>query len=191
MRTREFVVSAILLTLIPTATFADSLIDPDSYRGIAADRRAYRLGDTLTVVVLEAAQAESRAGTGSDREFAIDADARDSVSQHDAGLGMRSGSDDSGRTSRQGRLRAQLSVRVVGLHPNGLLEVTGEQSIIINGENQRIIISGLVRTDDIEADNSIPSSRLSQARIEFTGEGEVSDGKKAGVLKRLFSWLGF
>jgi len=68
--------------------------------------------------------------------------------------------------------------------------VSGAQSLKINGEQQLITLSGVVRTRDIAADNTVLSSRIAEARIRFDGRGFVSDQSKPGWLARFFAFLG-
>lgn len=166
-----------------------SMINPDQYRGIAADQRAYRVGDTLTIIVLEAAQAQSQADTGENRQFQVQGSAQNGSGTHLVGLGLNSSTDGTGQTSREGTLQAEMSVRVTGIEPNHLLHVKGEQRIVINGEKQNITIDGLVRQEDIGADNTVASNRLSEAAITFDGQGDVSDSQKKNILYRLLKWL--
>ena len=53
----------------------------------------------------------------------------------------------------------------------------GQQGLVINGEEQSISVEGTLRTEDIDSDNTVLSNRLTNARIEFTGEGIVSDAR--------------
>lgn len=189
--TDRILLLAALLMAAPTARAAEpTLIDPDSYRGLAADRRAYRVGDPVTIIVVETARAESRAATDADRDFRIEAQGQDTANSVQLGAGVGTNSDGRGGTSRQGRITAQIAARVQSVEPNGQLVLRGEQAILINGEQQRIAVTGRVRAEDISAANAVLSSRLADAKIEFTGEGVVDDAQRHGVLYRLFRWLG-
>lgn len=194
MATRNFMGLLLLLnsTLCAAADAAPggSLIDPDQYRGVAADRKAYRVGDTLTVVVMESAQAQSNAATNVANDSGVDVTAKDPSASRGLGLNVSGNADGTGKTSRQGQLQAALSVRVISVEPNNLLHVKGEQTITINGEAQKITVDGMVRTEDIAQNDTILSSRLSDAKIEFTGDGVVSESQKTGVIYRFFHWLG-
>ncbi|HET7370769.1 MAG TPA: flagellar basal body L-ring protein FlgH [Gammaproteobacteria bacterium] len=167
-----------------------SLIHPDAYRGIAADRKAYRLGDTLTILVLEAAQAESQAATGASSDFGVAASAHDGVGPRNVGVDISASDDGQGQTSRAGRLQAELTARVIGIESHGLLRIKGAQQIVINGEKQIITVEGLVRQDDIHTNNTVLSTRLSDATITFTGDGVVTESQKHGIIYRFLNWLG-
>ncbi len=73
--------------------------------------------------------------------------------------------------------------------PNGDLEIEGAQVLKINGERTNIRIAGRVRPADITADNSVLSTRVANATIDYDGAGMVSNGAKGGVVERIFSAL--
>lgn len=168
----------------------ESLIDPTSYRGIAADQRAYRVGDILTVNVLEAARARSGASTDANSDARVRAAGMTNGFRGEAMGALSAGSAGAAETSRVGELRTQLSVQVLAVNPDGTLAVEGAQSLVINGEDQRIMLSGLVRPGDIASDNSIWSHRIANARVEFSGSGVVSESQRQSIVYRGLKWLG-
>ena len=95
----------------------------------------------------------------------------------------------SGSTSRGGSITAKLTTKVVEIYNNGTMKIEGRQKITINGEEQEIIISGIVRNRDINQDNTILSSLVADAEIQFVGTGMVGDKQKPGILTRFFNWL--
>jgi len=169
-----------------------SMFDEQTYRPLVAEYKAFRVGDVLTVVIQEVATASSSADLRSRRSFSVSAAAgsSNSAAPSSANANTATASNGSGVTDRTGRLLAQLSVRVTAVDANGDLIVSGRQSLKINGEEQRIVLSGLVRRRDVADDNSVLSSRIADARIEFDGRGFVSNHGKPGWLARLFTWLG-
>jgi flagellar L-ring protein FlgH len=179
---------------MPAGVHADdsvSMFDEQTYRPLVAEHNAFRVGDVLTVVVQEVATASSSADLRSQRSFSVSAAAGTSeAGPYSASADTATQSNGIGRTDRTGRLLAQLSVRVTQVAANGDLVVSGRQSLKINGEEQRIVLSGLVRTRDIADDNTVLSSRIADARIEFDGRGFVSNQSKPGWLAQLFTLLG-
>ena len=169
---------------------ADSLIDVNSYRALTSDRRAYRVGEPLVVLVVESTTAESSAGTGARSDTTISARAFDGAGEHEAGLGIGGRSDGAGQTTRRGRAFTQLSTRIVEVLPDGLFRIAGEQNLVVNGENQKVIISGVVRADDINKDNTLLSHRIAEASIEIAGDGVLDDAQRQNIIYRVLSWLG-
>jgi flagellar L-ring protein FlgH len=185
---------SVALVLVDASSAADdahSLFDEPTYRSLVAEDKALRVGDVLTVIVQEAASATSSADLRSQRNFTVSAqlDTFNGTS-YSAAAATDSASDGAGRTQRSGRLLAQLSVRVTEVGENGDLIVAGQQSLRINGEEQLITLSGIVRPRDIGENNTVLSSRIAQARIRFDGKGFVTDQSKPGWLARLFNLLG-
>ena len=194
----RLVVLAVLTMIVSVAVRAqasapaphdNSLIQPDSYRGLVADRRAHRIGDTLTVVVVETASASATANTGNANAVQFGAQGQTPRGTYPYGIGLSGSDQGQGTTSRTGALNAQLTVRVIGIDGDGLLRVRGSQTVVVNGEKQRIALEGLVREQDILASNVIPSNRISDAQIEFTGHGDVSEAQKQSVIYRFLKWL--
>ena len=170
---------------------AVSMFDERSYRSLVAEAKAFRPGDVLTVLIQENASAVSSADSRAQRNTAVTG----TVGSTDTGLhtGRASAGTDSdggGRTQRSGRLLATLSVRVLEVGPQGELLVQGRQDLRINGETQAITLSGVVRPRDVADNNTVSSSRIADARVEFDGEGFVSDKSKPGWISRLLSALG-
>lgn len=181
------------MAMMATAAVASprsSLIDPATFRGPAADQRAYRIGDVLTVYVLETAHARSQAGTGAERNTDLGIALHAPSTAYEADLGVRNKSNGTAQTQRIGELRAQVSVRVVAVEPNGLLRVSGGQTLAVNGEQQRITLSGLVRPEDITAGNIVWSSRIAEAEVSLSGKGVVSEAQRRSLIARIFQWLG-
>jgi len=172
------------------AASGQSLIDPNSFRGPAADQRAYRVGDVLTVLVLETTTARSQAATGTDRSTGFTAGLTTPQIDYNAQLGIDVKTKGAAETSRIGELRAQITVRVTAVEGNGLMRIGGEQSLVVNGEEQRISLSGLVRPEDISATNTVLSSRIADAEVSLAGKGVVSESQKRSLISHLFHWLG-
>lgn len=169
-----------------------SMLDAASYHSLVAEHKAARVGDVLTVIVQEAATASSSADLRAQRSFALSGNAGSSNgTTHTGSAGAQSESDGLGRTQRSGRLLAQVSVRVTGVNENGDLLVAGEQQLQINRERQLIKLSGVVRPRDISDGNTVLSSRIADARIEFDGRGFVTRQSRPGWIAWLLSFLGF
>lgn len=88
-------------------TDTGSMIDPDAYRGLVADRRAHQVGDTLTVVVTETARAMAGANTGADNGVQLAANVQGVRTNRRYGLGLSGDDAGQGQTTRVGTLQAQ------------------------------------------------------------------------------------
>ncbi|MDE2342022.1 MAG: flagellar basal body L-ring protein FlgH [Betaproteobacteria bacterium] len=195
MNTEAMLLTA-LLAITPGAAVAhaagtqDSLINPATYRSLTADRSAHRRGDLLTVLVLDASSASAAANTAANNSVQLGATAQTPRGNYGGTLGFSGSDSGAGQTSRSGEVEAQLTVRVVDTAANGMLKIQGTQAMVVNGEDQSIRLTGWVRPEDISAANTVISSRISDARIEFTGRGDLSRAQRQGLLYRFAKWLG-
>lgn len=171
-------------------TTAENLFNEKEFQSLTADKKAHRIGDTVTIMIVERATAESRAATGTQKSLEIKGSASD---QHNfpkvgVGIGMQSSGD--AVTRRNGFVSGQITVTVLNVNDLGHLVVKGQQQIVINGEEQSIKVQGTLRQEDIQANNTVLSTRLTNAQIEFIGAGIVSDTQKRGLIASIFNWLG-
>jgi flagellar L-ring protein FlgH len=171
-------------------TSSGSMINPDNYRGLEADRRAHQVGDILTVLVTQTAQATASANTDASGGVQLGGNAQYHNNTHNYGLGLNGDDTGKGNTTRAGSLQAQLAVRVVAVESDGMLRIQGEQSMEVNGEKQQFALTGLVRPEDISPTNTIFSNRISEADIHFTGKGDISTAQRHSILYRITRWLG-
>ena len=93
----------------------------------------------------------------------------------------------SGAVNRQGQVTATLPVRVMDVLPSGDLVVEGTKVVMVGAEEHHIYMSGVVRRIDIAQDDTVPSSRIADAEIEYTGQGDISDTQRRGWLARIMS----
>ena len=91
----------------------------------------------------------------------------------------------SGTTGRSGQLTGSIAARVVKEMPNGDLFVEGTKVVLLNNEEYHLYLSGLLRPTDIGQDDSVDSTRIADAQIEFTGRGDLADQQRKGWLARV------
>ena len=89
-----------------------------------------------------------------------------------------------GAVQRQGTVLATLPVRVRQILPSGDLFIEGTKIVMVGHEEKHIYLSGIVRRIDIAEDNTVPSSRIADAEIEYTGRGDISDTQRRGWFSR-------
>ncbi|MHA6194753.1 flagellar basal body L-ring protein FlgH [Pseudomonas wadenswilerensis] len=185
----ERIAGVLLCLALPLVASAQSMIDPDGYRSLTGDRRGHHIGEMLTVLVVESTNAQSAAGTGADSSTSISGSAGVNSHSSRASLGLQGDTNGVGQTSRSGQVRTNVSVRIIDELPGGLLRVSGEQMVTVNDEKQQIRISGLVRPDDINYNNTVLSYRLADAQIDILGDGVVADSQKQNIVFRVLKWL--
>ncbi|KKB10544.1 flagellar L-ring protein FlgH [Devosia geojensis] len=159
-----------------------------SARGFFKDERAHKVGDILTVLV-----------TIDDRARIANQTARSRSSSNSAGMGgifgsavtnisggainpadaidLTSGTSDNGNGSvnRSENLETSVAAVVTQVLPNGNLVIEGRQEVRVNFEVRDLIVAGIVRPSDIQANNTIPSSKIAEARISYGGRGQITD----------------
>ncbi len=145
----------------------------------------------LTVVVTEVASASASARTSADKEESVFG----RINQPDErpwnlDLSFGNDFDGGGQIQRSGKMLARLTVMVQSVDAHGNLSVLGEQNIRVNNEEQRIALSGVVRPEDIGPDNTVASSRIADANIDFKGEGVLARKQSPGLLTKLFDLFG-
>lgn len=163
-----------------------------SAASLFTDHKATGVGDLLTIVIVERAEAtqSAKTSTGKDASFSIGPGLgilQASIPLVGAGGGDKLAS--SGVTTRGGTLSAKMTAKVIEVLPNGNLVIEGRQTITLNGENQEIVITGVIRPHDVSPDNTVLSTYVADARIAYKGAGALGDKQQPGILTRLFNWL--
>ncbi|MDR1850213.1 MAG: flagellar basal body L-ring protein FlgH [Zoogloeaceae bacterium] len=177
-----------------------SIFQDSSARPLFEDRRARYVGDTLTVTITENNRAASDSSTGVSRTGSISAGVDglsvyplDKVSAFkkiaDINLGMNSSNDfsGSGNAASNNVFQGTITVTVIEVFPNGNILVSGEKMVSIGGQQEFIRLSGVVNPRDVVSEtNSVSSSRIADARIEYKANGVISEAQTMGWLSRFF-----
>jgi len=202
MKTVSKFASKVALTaaLLAAGARADSLWPSTNAgaRSMFADRKAATKGDILTIIVAESAVAQSSQKKNSSRESTL----QDAISRfvypglgtHNGALpGMggagKSGYSGGGDVSNSQSLSARAAVHVTDVLPNGNLVIEGVRVVTFSGETQYVVLRGIVRPDDIARDNSVISTNIADARVEFHAEGALTDAQKRGWLAKVYEKL--
>lgn len=165
------------------------------------DARAHRVGDILTISLVESTQASKKASTSTSKKD-TSTFAAPTILGHtlkvagqtaDTSLSGDRAFDGAGDSSQSNQLSGSITVTVAQRLSNGNLLVRGEKMVTINQGQERIRIAGIVRPQDILQDNSVPSTRVADAQIGYTGKGALADANTQGWLSRFFSskWMPF
>ena len=167
------------------------------------DTHARRVGDTLTVTINEinsATNTEQRTlkkDTAASGKFDFSAATGNAASATAKAANATISADNSSDRSFQGTANFQtnrqlsdaMQVRVVDIHPNGNLVIQGVRVVTFSGETQYVVLHGIIRPDDIARDNSIVSTNIADARVEFYAEGALTDAQKRGWLSKVYEKL--
>ena len=174
-----------------------------AHAGWLEDTRAVRVGDFVVIHIDEQANAKGAATTSLKKETEGSGGASAMVGLIPAlkkaypeidpqklfEYASKTAFSGAGDTARNGELSGRIAVRVVNEMPNGDLFLEGTKVVLINNEEYHLYVSGLVRPADIAQDNSIASSRIADAQVEFTGRGDIADQQRKGWGVRLIETI--
>ena len=165
--------------VVPTGSlFQDAYAD-----NLYSDIKARRLGDIITVTT--ETSKESTAELGAPTMFGRDI----TVGGNPLSAGINGTRDFNGDASsdQSNQLTGEITVTVIKVLPNGNLIVRGEKWMRINTGDEYIRLTGMIRPQDITAANQIPSTRVANARIEYSGTGSLAQVQEQGWLTRFFN----
>lgn len=166
----------------------------NAFSSLFSDQKANRVGDAVTILVVESSQASNNAVTSTNRQSDLSLTGKGTVASKalpgaDISLGTENGFKGSGSTKTQGMVQTKISATIDSVLPNGNLHIKGSRKIVINGEEQTVYIKGIVRTSDIMADNSVLSYNISEAEIVFNGSGMINSAQSPGWLTKFLHWI--
>lgn len=164
-----------------------------------ADRRAFAEGDVLTVLIDDYSLARQHTGNSALSSRSRDADLAvtqtvvrrpgvPTAAGASYGSGTRGESRQRGDALRENSFRGEISVRVVGVEPNGLLRVEGSKRVNVDNSAQEISLSGYVRPQDVTAGNTVESWRVAELELRNTSRGSLAR-PRGGIVSRLVGWL--
>ena len=178
---------------------ANSLWQPGA-RSFFHDPRASRIGDILTVTISVADAAKLSNSTSRTRTNSDDANLtnffgleKSLPSVMDPASLVKMGSDTSnvggGSIDRSEQINLTLAALVTQVLPNGNMVIAGHQQVRVNGELRDLLVSGIVRTEDITSANTVDLTQIAEARISYGGKGTVSDVQEPRLGSQLFDIL--
>lgn len=182
------IMTGVILPACPVQ--ADDLYRQDVTQSLGVDQRASRIGDILTVVIVQAAESStsmqnnSRKGTGILGSLGIG-----SIDEN-ADLSLDGNYNGRGELRRSESFVTQMTASITQILPNGDYLIGGQQHLRINGEETTVEVRGRVRETDIDSENRVASNRIADAQINYRGKGFVSRSAKPGILQRIFGFLG-
>ena len=178
------------------------------FNQLFADIKARRVGDIVTIKIIESSSASNKATTETERDSNI-------LGQITSFLGierkwndpsypgfdpdrlfnpfsgidgnMKTDFEGTGKTTRSGALTAMITARVTDVMPGGNLRIRGSQEVEVNNEKQIITLSGIIRIRDISPDNMVLSNFISDAQIAYSGLGVVNDRQRPGWMANILN----
>ena len=185
---------------------AEGALWPGNTRGnfLFGDDKAAKVGDIITVTIDENATSTQSATTNTSKDSSIDMQTPNVLGlpsslgiQNFLNMGTQfdptvnatiaNSMQGTGTVTRNGTLSATISALITDIVPSGNLKIEGRRSVTINNEEQIMVLRGIVRPQDINFDNTIPSTLIADASISYTGEGVVADEQRKGWLAKVLS----
>ncbi len=177
---------------VPEPAANGAIFQDRGYRPLTSGNRASAVGDIVTILLVEriAASKSNSARTGRGGSIGLTPPATGPLnifSPGDVNMGGDQSFKGKGEAAQTSNLNGEISVTIAAVYPNGTMLVQGEKTLTLNRGDDRVQFSGLIRAADISADNRILSSRVADAKIRYTGKGEIARASKQGWLQRFFS----
>jgi flagellar L-ring protein precursor FlgH len=181
--------------IIPTG----SLFKANYVNNIYSDSKAHRTGDIISVILSESTQANKNAKTELKKENSSELDTVMGLGGNpftlngntlEFGLNQNSNFKGDSKADQGNSLSGDISVHVLKVLPNGNLMIRGEKWLTLNNGDEYIRLTGVIRPKDINSNNTILSTKVANARIQYAGTGSFADANEQGWLTKFFnsSW---
>lgn len=181
------------------ATYSPNSLWRSGARSFFNDQRASRVGDLLTVNVdiTDSAQIDNQSQRSRDADEQLGGSGligtqlarvlpNGAEANAIADFGSESSSSGQGSVDRSERLATTVAAVVTQVLPNGNLVIEGRQEVRVNFEVRELIVAGVVRPEDINAENTVDSSKIAEARISYGGRGQITDVQQPRYGQQLF-----
>lgn len=176
-----------------TAPITGAIYQPAYVRPLFEDRRARLIGDTLVINLAEKTNAQKSSNASANRASSLDAGLTSLAKVPLAGLGglnvtAENTTDFAGKgaAAANNLFTGTITVTVIEVYPNGNLLVSGEKQIAINQGQEFIRFSGVVNPANVSTSNTVQSTQVADARIEYKGSGYMDEAQTMGWLMRFF-----
>ena len=187
-------------TPLPAAANNGSIYQAGFEQNLYSDRKAFRVGDIITITLNERTQASKNANSQMDKNsdnkigltslFGSSLTTNNPIGSNDLSLNAGYSADRStkgdAKSGQSNSLTGSITVTVADVLPNGIIAVRGEKWLTLNTGDELVRIAGMVRADDIATDNTVSSTRVADARITYSGTGSFADASQPGWLDRFF-----
>ncbi|MBU0686344.1 MAG: flagellar basal body L-ring protein FlgH [Candidatus Margulisbacteria bacterium] len=196
MKKAVFLVIALSLVLSQVCV-ADSIWKEGASTSPYSTQKTYKVGDIVYVLIVESTSALSQAGTDTrvkdelSASFTHTIDSLASFLPTDASVNPKVDNkyEGTGKTTRGTKITARIAARVTRVLTNGNIKVVGKHLVEVNDEEQEIIVSGVVRSKDINQANAVYSYQVANAKIVVRGTGVIAEAEQPGWFTRIVNWL--
>jgi flagellar L-ring protein precursor FlgH len=183
----------LVFMLLANFSICFAQFNQNTSRSLFSDVKAYKVGDAITILIMEETQADNSAATKDSRSTSlggsVDANANNNRFNAGGDLSTSTGFAGSGQTTRRENIRSRISARVTKVDEVGNLYIEGKRTTKINGETQTIMISGKIRPVDILPNNNVYSYNILDLSLTIEGDGSVSKIQEPGLITKFLRIL--
>ena len=202
--------AAVVLAALASGAPADSLFSQQTAKDattVSEKLDRFEVGDIVTVIVRETLDASTSAGTNTKKESDVKANAAAAANpflvaeQPDGNNILNPGelpnwdiqseneTKNTGDTRRRNTLTTSITCTVVEVFPNGNLKISGDKQVTVNRDDSMVTVSGIIRSKDITAQNTIQSTQVADASVLVKGKGPLWNNQRRGLITRVLDWF--
>lgn len=193
---RSWMIGLMIMMLAAQCALADSLWNKTSSSPYSP-AKSYRVGDMITVMILETSSAQNKAGTKTDLKDDLGIKFNHTIDRLTPLIGQTNSLtggfsnkyQGGGGTERSSNVTAKVAAIVTEVMDNGNMRIEGKRKVTVNDENQDIAITGIVRSKDVTAQNTIYSYQVAEADVSIKGTGAVQEAESPGWITRFLNWI--
>ncbi|MDC1524442.1 flagellar basal body L-ring protein FlgH [Planktomarina temperata] len=185
------------MPLVETNNRSGTIFNAAQGNLFSMETKAQQVGDIITVSFAESFQATKSQNAATSRSLDSSVNLPgvanlilpDRTNAADLSTNLAAGSENSfsgsGSSAQSNSLTGQVSVHVVRVFQNGNLEILGQKKLTLNNGDEYIRVHGIVRPQDIDAENVVSSDRIANANIQYIGAGDIAESSKKGWYSKL------
>jgi flagellar L-ring protein precursor FlgH len=210
MKRTSNLMAAVVLAALASGAPADSLFSQQTAKDattVSEKLDRFEVGDIITVIVRETLDASTSAGTNTKKESDVKANAAAAANpflvaeQPDGNNILNPGelpnwdiqseneTKNTGDTRRRNTLTTSITCTVVEVLPNGNLKISGDKQVTVNRDDSMVTVSGIIRSKDITAQNTIQSTQVADASVLVKGKGPLWNNQRRGLVTRVLDWF--
>lgn len=210
MKRTSNLMAAVVLAALASGAPADSLFSQQTAKDattVSEKLDRFEVGDIITVIVRESLDASTSAGTNTKKESDVKANAAAAANpflvaeQPDGNNILNPGelpnwdiqseneTKNTGDTRRRNTLTTSITCTVVEVLPNGNLKISGDKQVTVNRDDSMVTVSGIIRSKDITAQNTIQSTQVADASVLVKGKGPLWNNQRRGLVTRVLDWF--